>query len=125
MNITLWILQGLMAAMFLMAGSTKLIKPKDELKPKMGDWVEVIPNPIFKLIGLLELLGAIGLILPQALGIVPILTPIAAVGLALTMLGAMILHISRGEMSSLPKNIIPLLITSAIAYGRFILIPIA
>ena len=58
MNTALWIVQGLLAAMFLMAGLMKLAKSKEELKPKIGDWVDAVSTPGFKTIGLLEFLGA-------------------------------------------------------------------
>lgn len=104
MNTALWIVQGLLAAMFLMAGLMKLAKSKEELKPKMGDWVDAVSTPGFKLIGLLEFLGAVGVVLPMAIDVLPILTPVAAIGLAMTMLGAMGLHIQRKEYDAIKKT---------------------
>lgn len=126
MNILLWIIQGLLAAMFLMAGMIKLAKSKEELKPKMGDWVDAVSDPMFKLIGLLEVLGAVGIILPMAIGVLPILTPLAAAGLALTMLVAMIVHLQRKENEDAMKKNVPLLILALfVVVGRFIILPIA
>ncbi len=91
MNIVLWILQGLLAAMFLMAGLIKATKSKDEIKEAGGErmaWVDSVSASNVRLIGILELLAGIGLILPQVTGILPWLTPLAAVGLVLTMIGA-------------------------------------
>lgn len=124
MNTALWIVQGLLAAMFLMAGLMKLANSKEELKPKMGDWVDAVSTPGFKLIGLLELLGAVGVVLPMAIDVLPILTPIAAIGLVMTMLGAMGLHIQRKEYDAIKKNVPLLLLALFVAVGRLIIIPI-
>jgi uncharacterized membrane protein YphA (DoxX/SURF4 family) len=125
MNTALWIVQGLLAAMFLMAGLMKLANLKEELKPKMGDWVDAVSTPGFKLIGLLELLGAVGVVLPMAIDVLPILTPVAAIGLVMTMLGAMGLHIQRKEYDAIKKNIPLLLLALFVAVGRLIIIPIS
>lgn len=125
MNSILWIAQGLLAAMFLMAGLMKLAKSKEAVKPKMGDWVDAVSTPAFKLIGLLEFLGAIGVVLPLAIGILPILTPVAAIGLVLTMTGAIGLHIRRKEYDAIKKNIPLLLLALFVALGRFIIIPVS
>jgi len=79
MNIVLWIVQGLLAAAFLMFGGMKLMKSKEELAERMG-WVEGFSQNTIRGIGLLEVLGAIGLILPWALLIFPALTGLAAIG---------------------------------------------
>jgi len=125
MNTALWIVQGLLAAMFLMAGLMKLAKSKEELKPKMGDWVDAVSTPGFKLIGLLEFLGAVGVVLPMAIDVLPILTPVAAIGLVMTMLGAMGLHIQRKEFDAIKKNVPLLLLALFVAVGRLIIIPIS
>jgi uncharacterized membrane protein YphA (DoxX/SURF4 family) len=125
MNTALWIVQGLLAAMFLMAGLMKLANSKEELKPKMGDWVDAVSTPGFKLIGLLEFLGAVGIVLPMAIDVLPILTPVAAIGLVMTMLGAMGLHIQRKEYDAIKKNIPLLLLALFVAIGRLIIIPIS
>ncbi len=122
MNIALWIVQGILAAMFLMAGITKLTKSKDEVKDKLGGWVDDVSSTGFKLIGLVELLGALGLILPVALNVLPILTPAAAAGLALTMIGALGLHIKRKEFKSLPMNLVLMGLSAFVLFGRYFLI---
>jgi len=94
MNIFLWILQAVLAAAFLGAGLMKLSQPKSKLQENMG-WVEDFSDNAVKGIGAAEVLGAIGLILPAATGIAVILTPIAAAALAVTMVGAVIVHIKR------------------------------
>ena len=127
MNTTLWILQGVLAAMMLLPGFMKLSNSNQELIKKGNgrmDWaVDVTPTNM-KLIGMVEVLAAFGLILPILLGIFPILTPIAAIGVIFTMLGALSLHIKRGDNpSTFVPNIVILLIAAFVAYGRFILIP--
>lgn len=127
MNIALWIIQGLLAVIFLMAGFMKVSKSKDEVKETGGErmaWVEDVSDSNLKLIGVLEILAGIGLILPQLTGILPILTPLAAVGLILTMIGAMTLHIKRGDgAQAIVMNLVLLLMAAFVAYGRFVLIP--
>lgn len=126
MNIILWILQGLLAAMFLMAGFMKASRSKDELKEKGGgrmDWTDDLSANNIKLIGIVEVLAGIGLLLPQMTGILPWLTPLAALGLVLTMVGAIILHIRRGDgPQAIVPNIVFLLFAAFVAYGRFVLI---
>lgn len=82
LHITLWIAQVILAAMFLMSGFMKLSQPIDQLS-KMLPWAAQVPEALVRFIGVAEILGAVGLILPSLLRIQPKLTPIAAVGLAL------------------------------------------
>lgn len=84
MNVALWIVAGALAVMFAMAGAMKTTQAKDKLAEKLP-WVEDISTGTLRLIGVAEILGALGLILPAWTGIAPILTPIAAVGLAVIM----------------------------------------
>ena len=127
MNTVLWIVQGIVALMFLMAGFMKLSKSKDDLLAQ-GDtmrWVEGVSNSQLKMIGLVEVMAALGLILPQWLGILPILTPIAAIGLILTMIGAMTLHLRKGDGSkAIMTSAMLLLMAAFVAFGRFVLIPV-
>jgi uncharacterized membrane protein YphA (DoxX/SURF4 family) len=125
MNTVIWILQGLIALMFAMAGIMKLSKSKEELK-KQGSmaWVSDVSSSNIKLIGSLEILAAIGLIVPQLTGILSWLTPLAAVGLAFTMIGALALHLRRGDgKQAIIPNAMLLLIAAFIAYSRFVLVP--
>lgn len=128
MNIVFWVLQGLLAALFLMAGLMKATKSKEGIKESGGErmsWVDDVSANNIKLIGVLEILAAIGLILPQLTGILPWLTPLAAVGLVLTMIGAMVLHVRRGDgAQALMSNAVLLLLAAFVAYGRFALIPV-
>ncbi|GAB5536438.1 MAG: DoxX family protein [Rubricoccaceae bacterium] len=118
MNTALWIAQGLLAVAFLGAGLLKLVKSKDELAPRMP-YVEDFSAHAIKAIAGIEVIGAVGLILPWLLGIAPVLTVWAAIGCALTMIGAAIVHIRRGEMSDLPVNLALLGLALFIAWGRW------
>lgn len=124
MNVLLWIVQGLLALVFLMAGTMKLTKPKNELSEKLGDWIDQYTGTSIKLIGLVELLGAIGIIMPMAIGVLPILTPAAAIGLAMTMVGAMKVHYQRKENDKVVTNIVLMLFTLFVAIGRLYIVPI-
>ena len=119
MHIIIWIIQVLLALAFLGAGVMKLVTPKPELTVRFGDWVDNIPGEGMKVIGALEVAGAVGLILPMALSILQFLTPLAAIGLCLTMLGAIILHLSRKEYSKLVPNLILLALSASVVVGRF------
>ena len=118
MNMVLWITQGIVAAVFLMAGMMKIAQPKEKLKEKIGDWVDPVQPIVIKTIGTLELLGALGLIFPLLLNYLTVLVPLAALGLSLTMIGALLLHLKRKEYKETSVNVILLLLTIFIAYGR-------
>ncbi|MDX2342303.1 MAG: DoxX family protein [Acidimicrobiia bacterium] len=118
MNAALWIVQIVLAMMMLMAGAMKVMKSKDELHEKMG-WVEDFSENTIKAIGGLEVLGAIGLILPAVTGIAPVLVPLAAVGLAITMVGAVAVHVRRSEMASVAITVMLLAMAVFVAWGRF------
>ncbi len=122
MNIALWIVQWLLGVAFIMAGGLKLTQPYDALAKQMA-WVRDFKPNTVKLIGGLELLGGIGLIAPALSGVLPWLTPLAAVGLALTMLGAISVHLRRQEMPNIAVNVVLLLLAVFVIYGRFIVAP--
>jgi uncharacterized membrane protein YphA (DoxX/SURF4 family) len=117
-NVVLWIIAGLLAAAFLVAGLTKLTQPKDKLAARMG-WVEDFSPGVVKLIGALEVLAAIGLILPAALDVVPVLVPLAAVGLVVLMAGAAITHARRHEAQLIVVNVVLLALAVVLLWGRF------
>ncbi len=96
MSITLWIINGALALLFMVAGLGKVRATRESLLPKMA-WVENATTGQIRLIGAAEVLGALGLILPRALHIAEILTPLAAVGLTITMIGATWTHLRRKE----------------------------
>ncbi|MFT3886670.1 MAG: DoxX family protein [Arachnia sp.] len=97
MVIALWVVNALLALAFLGAGFMKVSKSKEALKTAGMGWVDGYSDGAVKAIGAAELAGAVGLILPLATHIAPILTPIAAVCLALTMVGAVVTHVRRSE----------------------------
>ncbi|MEM7739159.1 MAG: DoxX family protein [Deinococcota bacterium] len=124
MNILLWILQALLALLFGVSGFMKATSSKEALKERAGErmvWVDSLSEGNLKIVGILEVLAAIGLILPLATGILPWLTPLAAVGLVLTMVGAIILHVQRNDgAQSIITNVVLLAVAAFVAYGRFI-----
>ncbi|MFV0604226.1 MAG: DoxX family protein [Niabella sp.] len=123
MNISLWIAQGLLAAMFLMAGTMKSTQPIATLAESMP-WVSYSPAWLVRFVGISELLGGLGLILPALLRIQPKLTVYAAIGLAIIMVLAMGLHAYKGEFSAIGMNVVILLIAVFIAWGRTKKVPI-
>ncbi|MFC0452688.1 DoxX family protein [Rhodococcus jostii] len=118
MNVFLWILQAVLAAMFAAAGVLKSTQPKEKLAKSLP-WVEDFSPGTVKFIGVAELLGAIGLILPAVTGIAPILTPIAATALAVVMVLAAITHARRKEPSAIAFNAVILIMAAVVAWGRF------
>ena len=102
----------------------KLSQPIEELSKSLP-WASQVPEGLVRFIGAAEVLGAVGLILPALLRIKPILTPIAALGIATVMLFAIFFHGSRGENSAIGMNVVLILIAALIAWGRFKKAPIA
>lgn len=97
MTVVAWILQIVLALAFLGAGGMKLARPKPALVAAGMGYAEDFSAPAIKTIGLLEVLGAIGLVLPAVTGIASWIVPVAAIGLALTMVGAVVVHVRRKE----------------------------
>lgn len=122
MNIALWILAGLLAVAFLGAGAMKLVTPRTTLtaNPRMA-WTAAFSEPTVKTIGLLEVLGGIGLVLPPMVRIAPFLAPLAATGLAITMIGAAFTHARRHESMLVPLVLLALCVL--LAAGRFGVVP--
>jgi putative oxidoreductase len=116
-HIILWIAQGLLGAMFLMAGATKAFQPVEALAESLP-WVTSTPILLVKFIGISELLGGLGLILPSLLKIKPFLTVWAALGLVVVMILAALFHASRGEFSVIGMNVILMSFAAFIAWGR-------
>ena len=118
MNMALWIVQGLLALLFLFAGGVKLVLPVEEMTSQMP-----LPGWFLRFIGVCEVLGAIGLTLPWLLRIRPGLTPLAAAGLVIIMIGATVLTLASGDIV---MALIPLLVgilSAFVAYGRWRLAP--
>ncbi|QFG22437.1 DoxX family protein [Actinomadura sp. WMMB 499] len=118
MNVLLWILQGILAAIFAMSALERTFRPIAGQATKYP-WVRDFPPALVRFIGVLELLGAIGLIAPAATGIAPVLTPAAATGLAVLMALAAAMHLRRKEPSGLPVNTVLFVLAVLVAAGRF------
>ncbi len=103
-NIALWIVQILLALVFLMAGYPRAFQPLDVVAQSIF-WVTDVPPPLVRFIGISELLGAIGLIVPAMTRIQPRLTVPAAAGLSIIMLSASVFHVARGEFFALPMTV--------------------
>lgn len=125
MNIVFWVIQGFLAFTFLLAGAMKTFQTKEKLLATgQMDWAEDFSETQVRGIGILEFLAAVGLILPMLLDILPILTPMAAFGLILTMVGAAYAHYRRGEMSKIGTNMILLGLALIIVIGRLVIEPV-
>jgi uncharacterized membrane protein YphA (DoxX/SURF4 family) len=111
--------QLLLAAIFVATGLTKLTQPRAKLAAGPMGWAADVNDVEFRTVGLLEVLGALGLVLPRAFGIAQLLTPLAAVGLALTMIGAITTHVRMGETDRLAVPIVLLVLSVFIAIAGF------
>lgn len=118
MNIALWIVAGLLAAVYLAAGSVKLLKPKEDLAEQMK-WTKDVSARTVHAIGLVEVAGALGVVLPGALRVAVALVPVAAVGLALVQVGAAKTNLRHHEANHVPINIVLIAMAVFVAWGRF------
>ncbi|MFC0598331.1 DoxX family protein [Streptomyces palmae] len=116
MPVVLWVAQALLAVLFTAAGGMKLVMSPDAMVPLMPWVVDFRPETI-KVIGALEVLGAVGLILPRATNIAPVLTPVAAAGLACVMAGGAVVHATRGEYPHIIGNVIVFAVALLTAWG--------
>ncbi|HZM74917.1 MAG TPA: DoxX family protein [Candidatus Limnocylindrales bacterium] len=119
MNVVLWIIAGALAALLIPAGIMKLTQPREKLAATGLGWTMDFSPRSVKMIGALDALGGIGLVLPPLVGIAPVLAPIAAVGVALLMVGAMVVHGRRKEYPQVGFNIVLLILAAVVAWGRF------
>jgi putative oxidoreductase len=124
LHVGLWVAQGLLGVMFLAVGAMKATQPIAALADMLG-WPAAVPAALVRVIGVAEILGALGLILPAATRIKPMLTPLAGIGLATAMLLAMMFHISRGEVGALPLPLVLGGLAAFVAWGRAAKAPIA
>src|SRR5690242_1413707 len=121
MSRLLWLLQALLAALFLFSASFKLLAPIDLVQAQLP-----LDGSYIRAIGLVELLGALGLLLPSLLRILPLLTPLAAAGLVLLMCGATLLSPSfTGDPTSAALPAVLAILNGLVVYGRVRLAPIA
>lgn len=121
MNLALWIVAGLLAVVLLIAGAGKLFVPKEKMAGvgAASRWVEDFSPGALRAIGAAEILGAVGLILPALLGIVPVLVPLAATGAVLLFTGAVITRLRRGERAPIVVDLVYLALAAFVAWGRF------
>lgn len=118
METTLWIVQLLLAAIFLITGLTKLTQPRLKLAAGPMRWAADVSDRQFRTLGALEVLGAIGLIAPAVLGVAPMVTVLAALGLVLTMVGAIYTHVRLHEQNRLAVPIVVGLLALMVAVAR-------
>ena len=122
MHLTLWILQGVLAVVFAIAGVTHFLPP--EGLPEAMRGVAEMPAGVPYFIGAVEILAALGLILPGLTGIQTRLTPLASAGLILVMVGAIVWHAQREEFPNIVLNLVLALIAAFVAYGGWRLRPL-
>lgn len=118
MTYVLWVVQGLLALLFLFAGGMKLVRPLEQLAGPVE-----LPGPFLRFIGVAEALGAIGLILPGLLRIRPGLTPLAAAGLVMIMLGATVIGLTTGQIAMVLIPLVVGILAAFVVYGRWRLAP--
>ncbi|WFE99428.1 DoxX family protein [Micromonospora sp. WMMD964] len=128
MNVPLWAIQILLAAVFAGAGLAKLTRPKEKLRDRMG-WVDPVPPSQVKALGFVEVLAAAGLVLPPLTGIATVLTPLAAVGLVIVMIGGIVVHRRdmkehtgdrrKLEIQGAITCAVLLVLAAVVAWGRF------
>ena len=116
MEIAYWVLAGLLAVFYLYAGGTKLTQSQERLAPMMAWAGTTVPMPVVRLIGVLEVLGAVGLVLPPLTGVVPVLATLAAIGFLVLQLLATALHLSRGEAKVTGLNVALVVVAGAAAW---------
>ena len=122
MDTILWIAQVVLAFLFLLFGVTHLTR-RESMRERVP-WMWALPREAMLIIGILDILGAIGLILPAVTRIQPWLTPLAALCLAVLMVFAIVFHIRRGEFRNIALNVILGLLAAFVAWGRFIAYPL-
>lgn len=121
MNRTLWILQIILAVLFLFSGAAKFIVPVEQMTKGLPAWISI---SFLHFIGVCEVLGAIGLILPGLLHIKPGLTPLAAAGLTIIVIGATVVTVMGGMIATALLPLAATLLSAFVAYGRWRLAPI-
>jgi uncharacterized membrane protein YphA (DoxX/SURF4 family) len=118
MNVTLWVMQVALAVVFAVAGGAKLSQPRMALAGRM-QWVTDATDAQVKTVGLLEVLAAIGLVVPPLVHVATFLVPLAAVGVVCLMVGAIVTHIRIGETQTIWFNVLLLLMAAVVAVARF------
>ena len=118
MNIALWIVQALLAALFLFAGGTKLVLPIEEMTKQMP-----MPGWFLRFIGVAEVLGGLGLVLPWITRVRPGLTPLAAAGLVIIMIGATVITLMTSDTAMALFPLVTGILCAFVGYGRWRLAP--
>jgi hypothetical protein len=119
MNVFLWIDAAVLAAVFVGTGVLKLVRSRDEVAALGQHWVEDFSPGLVKGIGVLELLGAVGVVVPPLVGVAPVLAPVAATGIVLLMAGATLTHARRGEWGNAAGTAVLLVMAALVVWGRF------
>ncbi len=120
MDVALWIIAGLLAAVFFAGGVAKVIVPKAKLAALPGGgWVEHFSAAAVKGLGVVDILAAIGLILPAAINIAPVLVPLAAIGVMLLMIGAIVTRVHSHLVRTIAPDLAYLALAGFVAWGRF------
>ncbi|MFE4312199.1 DoxX family protein [Streptomyces sp. NPDC056891] len=121
MNLALWIITGLLAVAYLAGGAFKLVTPKEKIASSgpSARWVDDFSGSGVKAIGALEVLAAVGLVLPAVLDIAPVVVPLAALGLVLLMLGATVTRIRRHETNYMVVDLVYIVLAGFVVWGRF------
>lgn len=119
MGTVIWIAAFVLAAMMLVAGLTKALRTRDQLHAQGLTYVEDLPGGFIRVLGVAEVLAAVGLTLPGLLDVVPVLVPITAVCVAITMIGAIVVHLRRSETQSVAMPAALLALAILVAAGRF------
>ncbi|MFE2019395.1 DoxX family protein [Streptomyces sp. NPDC059499] len=115
MEIAYWIVAGLLGVFYLYAGGKKVAQRKEQLAPMMG-WVDTVPMRLVRIIGVVEILGAAGLVLPPLTGIAPVLAVVAALGFLVLQVLATGLHLSRGEVRETGLNVALIVLAGVAAW---------
>lgn len=115
MEIAYWIVAGLLGVFYLYAGGKKVAQRKEQLAPMMG-WVDTVPMRLVRIIGVVEILGAVGLVLPPLTGIAPVLAVVAALGFLVLQVLATGLHLSRGEVRETGLNVALIVLAGVAAW---------
>jgi uncharacterized membrane protein YphA (DoxX/SURF4 family) len=123
MNIALWILQFLLGFAFLAAGYNHAFRLAAMSKVPRMEWMAAVPAPVMRTIGIFEMLGGLGIVLPMLTGVQVWLTPLAAALLAVVMLFAFVFHVARKEYPNLVINFVLFALAAFVAYGRYVLVP--
>lgn len=120
MNLALWVVAGVLATVFLVGGASKLVVPKDRLAEfHAGKWVESFSPGAVKALGVVDLVAALGLTLPAALDVVPVLVPLAAIGVMLLMIGAVVTRLRGHVATTIAPDLVYLALAGFVAWGRF------